>query len=79
TKEVGFISILKTKRIADGVVRIEFCSGEIALNYLRKSEEILKETCKLLDCKEADVVEAVEKLFKSWKQKRKELKRLAKK
>ena len=79
TKEVGFISILKTKRIADGVVRIEFCSGEIALNYLRKSEEILKETCKLLNCKEADVVEAVEKLFKSWKQKRKELKRLAKK
>ncbi len=79
TKEVGFISILRTKRIADGVVRIEFCSGEVALNYLRKNEEILKETCKLLNCKEVNVIEAVEKLFKVWKQKRKELKKLAKK
>ncbi|CUU09514.1 Threonyl and Alanyl tRNA synthetase second additional domain-containing protein, partial [Candidatus Kryptobacter tengchongensis] len=43
TKEVGPIIILRTKRIADGIVRIEFCSGEVSLNYLKESEKTLEE------------------------------------
>jgi len=75
TREVGFIKILRTKRIADGLVRIEIKAGDVALKYLREKERILKEVAKKLKVKEEKVPEAVKKLFKEWKRKRKELKK----
>jgi alanyl-tRNA synthetase len=75
TKDTGFITILRTKRIADGLVRIEIKAGDVALDYLREKERILREVAEKLDVKEEKVADAVEKLFEEWKQKRKELKR----
>jgi alanyl-tRNA synthetase len=75
TKELGYILILGTKRIADGVVRLEFCSGERAINYLREKEKLLRETAEKLGVKEEEVVEACKKLFEEWKRERKRLKR----
>jgi alanyl-tRNA synthetase len=79
TGEVGFITILKTKRIQDGVNRIEFTVGPVALKHLKEKESILKETAKLLKVKEEKVPEAVRELFERWKSKRKELRKLRKK
>jgi alanyl-tRNA synthetase len=75
TKEVGKILILGTKRIQDGIIRIEFCSGEIALNYLREKERILREVAEKLGVKEENVVEAGKKLFEEWKKERKRLRK----
>jgi len=79
TGEAEFITILKTKRIQDGIVRIEFTVGSVALKYLKEKESLLKETAKLLKVKEEKVPEAVKELFEKWKVKRKELKKLRKK
>jgi alanyl-tRNA synthetase len=73
TKEIGNILILGTKRIQDGVVRIEFCSGDVALNYLREKEKILKEVAEKLGVREDEVIEASKKLFEEWKKERKRL------
>jgi alanyl-tRNA synthetase len=78
TKEVGFIKILRTKRVADGLVRIEIKAGDIALSYLKEKEKILKKVAKKLKVKEEKVPEAVKKLFEDWKKKRKLLKKLRK-
>jgi alanyl-tRNA synthetase len=78
TKDVGFIKILKTKRIADGLVRIEIKAGEVALEYMKEKERILKEVAEKLGVKEENVPEAVKKLFEDWKQKRKQLKKMRK-
>ncbi|MCC5994146.1 MAG: alanine--tRNA ligase [Candidatus Aenigmarchaeota archaeon] len=75
TGEVGFIKIIRSKRIQDGVVRIEFCSGEIALNYLKEKERILKEVAEKLGVEEEKVVEASKKLFEEWKKERKRLRK----
>jgi len=75
TKDIGFITILRTKKIADGLVRIEIKAGDVALSYLKEKEKILKEVAEKLNVKEEKVAEAVEKLFEEWKQKRKELKK----
>ncbi|MGC8993380.1 MAG: alanine--tRNA ligase [Candidatus Aenigmatarchaeota archaeon] len=75
TKEVGNILILKTKRIADGVVRIEFCSGDVALNYLREKAKILEDVKRILNVEEDKVVETVRKLFEEWKKEKKRLKK----
>lgn len=78
TKEVGNILILGTKRIQDGIVRIEFCSGEVALSYLREKERILSEIAEKLGVREEEVVDACKKLFESWKKERKRLERCQK-
>ncbi|MDI6825653.1 MAG: alanine--tRNA ligase [Candidatus Aenigmarchaeota archaeon] len=79
TRDVGFIIILKTKRIQDGVNRIEFSTGDVALKYLREKERILTETARLLKVTEEKVPEAVKELFETWKTRRKELRKLKKK
>jgi len=79
TNEVEFITILKTKRIQDGIVRIEFTVGPVALKNLKEREALLKETAKLLKVKEEKVPEAVMQLFENWKAKRKELRKLKRK
>lgn len=79
TGDVEFISILKTKRIQDGIDRIEFTVGSVALKYLKEKEKLLKETASLLKVKEEKVPEAVRELFENWKAKRKELRKLKRK
>jgi alanyl-tRNA synthetase len=39
TGEIGLIKIIKTERIQDGVVRIEFVSGENALNRVQSQDD----------------------------------------
>ena len=39
TGEIKLIKITKTKRIQDGVVRLEFVSGDTAFEYLQKQEK----------------------------------------
>jgi alanyl-tRNA synthetase len=76
TGEVGFITIIKTKRIQDGVIRLEFCSGDVALKYLKEKEKLLSEAARLLNVKEEDVPKATIELFNKWKELRKKLKKL---
>ena len=71
TGEVDVIVITKVKKVQDAVVRIEFLAGKAAHCYLKKMEEILKECASILDCKEEEVYEKTQELFKIWKKKRK--------
>ncbi len=75
TKEIGYIKIIRTKRIADGLVRIELVAGERAIRFLKERERILKEVCEKLGVEEEKIVEAVENLFNEWKRLRKILRK----
>jgi len=76
TGEIGFISITKTKRVQDGVVRLEFVAGDVATKQLKEGEKLLKESCDALKVKEEELPQKVEELFNEWKDKRKEVKSL---
>jgi alanyl-tRNA synthetase len=71
TSEVDGITILRTKRIQDGVVRLEFAAGDVAVSILKEKEKILKEAAWKLNVKEEEVPAAVQKLFDTWKKARK--------
>jgi len=71
TGEVGFITILHTKRVQDGVVRMEYVCGDIAIQRLEEREKLLKEAADALGVKEKDLPNAVKRLFEDWKEKRK--------
>jgi len=46
TGEIDLIKITRTKRIQDGVVRIEFVSGQTAFEYVKNQEaEKIKQKC----------------------------------
>jgi len=74
TRDVGWIKIIKSKRVADGLVRLEIVSGEVAEEYLKEKEKILKEVAKKLGVKEEKVVSALKNMFEKWKKLRKEIK-----
>ena len=71
TSEVGFISIFKTKRIQDGIIRLEFAAGDVAMKQLQEKEKLLKEISKQLGVSEDKVPEKVKELFDTWKTMRK--------
>jgi alanyl-tRNA synthetase len=71
TSEVGFMTILHTKRVQDGVVRMEYVCGDVAIQRLEEREKLLKEAADALGVEEKDVPAATKRLFEEWKEKRK--------
>jgi alanyl-tRNA synthetase len=74
TKEVGFILINRSKRVQDGVVRLEFVAGDVAVAELKESEKLLKESAGLLGVKEDQLPTKVQEMFDDWKERRKSAK-----
>ncbi len=67
TEEAGKIKILKSNKISDSIVRIEFKSGKAALSELNKETSILEETASILNCSKEEVPGRAEELFNKWK------------
>lgn len=45
TSEVGWIKIINTKKISDGVLRLFFVAGNKTLDYMKKDAVILNDLC----------------------------------
>jgi alanyl-tRNA synthetase len=71
TSDVSLIKILRSTRIQDGVVRLEYVSGKGALDSIRKMGEELRRTAEILGVPADQVVPAAERLVAEWKEFRK--------
>jgi alanyl-tRNA synthetase len=67
TGEARIIKILKTSKIQDGMVRIEFAAGEAAAQELGRETGILQEAAKILGCRINQVPARAQELFDKWK------------
>ena len=67
TGEAELIKILKTSKIQDSIVRIEFVAGEAARNFIKEQERIVDELSKVLNCSREIIPSRVEELFREWK------------
>jgi len=67
TGEVKIIKILKTSKLQDGIVRIEFTAGEAAVKTVCGERCVLEEAAKLLKVSEKQLPARVEELFDKWK------------
>lgn len=72
TGEVGLIKIIGRERIQDGVERLIFASGESVLEAVQEQEQKVKKASEILRTPTEDLDEAVQKLFKQWKEAEKE-------
>jgi len=76
TGELGFIKILHTERIQDGVERIIFSAGLPALKAVQENEKSLWKLSEILNAPIEKLEETAERLVKEWKEARRERKRL---
>jgi alanyl-tRNA synthetase len=71
TGEVNQIKILKTSKVQDGIVRIEFTAGNAALRTVSAEKGILDEAARMLGVDVDQLPGRVEELFEKWKKARK--------
>ena len=73
---VGPIKILSVKKIQDGVVRLEFVSGQKAIEEQQKVEKILADASLVFNVPAEQLPKTCERFFREWKDLRKEVEKL---
>ena len=76
TGDVGFIKIMRTERIQDGVERLEFAAGEPALKFVHRQEGQLAKAAEILRAEPERLAAATQQLFDQWKSTKKEMDKL---
>lgn len=69
TGEIETAKILRTSKIQDGVVRLEYSAGKAALEVSSGNEKTVKELARILECSPEQIPGRAEELFEKWKQK----------
>lgn len=78
TGELGLIKITKAERIQDGVVRLEFVSGEAALKYTQNQDKKISQIVKSLGSSKEKVLESFEHVVKDGEEAKKKVKQIVK-
>jgi len=73
TSEVGLVKLFRTKRIQDGVVRLEYAAGKPALEEIRRQSATLSKVAATLSVPTEQVAPAVERFMGELREQRKEL------
>ncbi len=63
TGEIGLVKIVKSERIQDGVVRLEFVAGEAAINYMQNQENQLATIAQALGSSREKVLESFSRVM----------------
>ena len=74
TGELGVIKVLGSRKIQDGVVRIELAAGRPALAEFQKSEKVLQDSCNIFSVQAEHLPKTCERFFKEWKDMKKQVK-----
>ena len=67
TAEVGWIRLLKTHRISDGILRLVYVAGDKTIARLNEEDSILHHLCKIWGISLPEVVPTAERFFQGYK------------
>jgi alanyl-tRNA synthetase len=76
TGEIGFIKVVHTERVQDGVERIEFSAGLPALRVAQENKRVLRKVSEMLNVPLEKVEKTVERVAAEWRELRREKERL---
>jgi len=76
TGEIGFIKVVHTERVQDGVERIEFSAGLPALRAAQENERVLWKVSEMLNVPFEKVEKTAERVAAEWRELRREKERL---
>lgn len=77
TGEIGCFKIVKRDSVRDGVERIEYKCGSVAIAYVQERERMLHEASDVVSVSEGELVRTVERFFTEWKSQRKKIEELS--
>jgi len=69
TGEIEAVKIIRSSKVQDGVVRIEYAAGDALEKVSSGSGKTVEELATLLDCKPLQIPGRAEELFEKWKKK----------
>ena len=67
TAEVGWIRLLKSHRISDGIVRLIYVAGDRTITRLNEEDNILHHLCKIWGISLPEIVPTAERFFQGYK------------
>jgi alanyl-tRNA synthetase len=67
TAEVGWIKLIKTQRISDGILRLYYVSKERAIEVMNKEKGILNELCHSWGVDTKNIVPTADRFFNEYK------------
>ncbi len=76
TGELGCFKIVKRESIQDGVERITYKCGSIAIRYMAEREKLVRDACEVLSVSDSELVRSVDRFFNEWKLQRKKIEEL---
>ncbi|NYZ73970.1 alanine--tRNA ligase [Candidatus Micrarchaeota archaeon] len=76
TGEVGCFKIVRRESVQDGIERITYKCGSVAIAYMQEREKLLKDACDVVSVSEGELVRTVERFFNEWKSQRKQIEEL---
>lgn len=79
TGDIGLIKIIKSKKVQDGVIRLEFAAGRPALEAVQEMEEYFNRSRDVFSVQPDKLPKTCKRFFKEWKKQKKKIKKLKKK
>lgn len=76
TSDIGYIKILKSERIQDGVERLEFAAGLAAVKHMQESMDLLRDSAEVLRVPPEQLPKTAERFFNEWKERGKTIEEL---
>ena len=74
--ELGCFKIVKRESIQDGVERIIYKCGHVAIDYMQERERLLHDASSVLSVSEGELVKSIDRFFNEWKLQRKKIESL---
>lgn len=76
TGEIGCFKIVKRESVQDGVERITYKCGSVAIAYMHEKEQMLHDASAVLSVSEGELVRTASRFFDEWKEQRKKIESL---
>jgi alanyl-tRNA synthetase len=67
TAEVGWIKLVKTQRISDGIVRLYYVAHEKAISKMNEEQDIMTELCETWGVDKGAILPTANRFFKGYK------------
>ena len=76
TGEMGYFKIVKREGVQDGIERITYKAGSVAVKYMQGRERLLRDSASVISVGEADLQKNVERFFNEWKEQKKKIEKM---
>ncbi len=77
TGELGCFKIVRRESVQDGIERITYKCGSVAIAYMQEREQLLHEAAGVVSVSENELKPTVERFFNEWKSQRKKIEELS--